>query len=153
MVDAAVLSTDSVDGENSAQGLSEGAEFLHDILLTLQKRHTSSKTSKGPAEVPVLIASNKVDLFTALPTNLVKSMLETEISRLRGTKSRGLLDSGVGMDNDMEDRDVLGGAGEGAFEFGLMEEYNVPVEVIGGNVTGNDGADVEKWWQWIGDHL
>ena len=58
------------------------------------------------------------------------------------------------MDDDTADeRDTLGGAGEGAFEFGLMEEYNIPVEVIGGNVLGVEGATVGQWWDWIGNHL
>lgn len=151
MVDATSLSTSS--GGEAAAGLSEAAEYLHDILLTLQKRHTSAKTSKGPTEIPVLVASNKLDLFTALPTQLVKDKLQAEINNLRSSRSKGLLDSGVGMDDNMEDRDILGGGGEGKFDFGLMEEYNIRVDVLGGNVSGAEGADVGNWWQWIADHL
>jgi signal recognition particle receptor subunit beta len=153
VVDAATLAAgseeDVVDG-----GLAEAAEYLHDILLTLQKRFTSSKSSKGPSEMPVLIAANKLDLFTALPAKLVGSSLEAELSRIRASRSKGLLDSGIGMDDDgAEDRDTLGGGGEGSFKFMMMEEYNVPVEVAGGNVTGTEGPQVQKWWEWIGNHL
>lgn len=152
VVDAATLSNDTEDVVEG--GLTEAAEYLHDILLTLQKRYTSSKSSKGPSEMPVLIAANKLDLFTALPAKLVGSSLEAELTRIRASRSKGLLDSGIGMDDDnAEDRDVLGGAGEGAFKFGIMEEYNIPIEVLGGSVAGNDGTDVQNWWQWVANHL
>lgn len=152
VADAATLSNDTEDLVEG--GLTEAAEYLHDILLTLQKRYTNSKTSKGPSEMPVLIAANKLDLFTALPAKLVGSSLEAELTKIRTSRSKGLLDSGIGMDDDMaEDRETLGGAGEGSFKFAMMEEYNVPIEVAGGNVTGAEGANVDKWWAWIGNHL
>ena len=150
VADAAALSADGDD----TNALTETAQYLYDTLLTLQTRHTTSKTSKGPAEMPVMIAANKLDLFTALPAKLVKNVLETEITKLRSTKSKGLLDSGIGMDDSAtEYQEALGGAGEGKFEFKLMEEYNVPVEILGGNVLGSEGADVAKWWDWLGKHL
>ncbi|KAL9091542.1 MAG: hypothetical protein Q9159_001402 [Coniocarpon cinnabarinum] len=149
VVDSAALSADVEDTE----ALTETAQYLHDILLTLQTRQTRSKSSRGVAQMPVMVAANKLDLFTALPAKLVKSTLESEITRLRSTKSKGLLDSGVGMDdNDQDDREVLGGAGEGKFEFKLMEEYDVPVEVLGGSVQGAE-PDTAAWWTWIGQNL
>lgn len=150
LVDASALSSDTED----TTALTETAQYLHDILLMLQSRHTSAKTSKVAAETSVMIAANKLDLFTALPAKLVKSSLEAEITKLRNTKSKGLLDSGIGMDdNGMEDQEILGGAGEGKFEFKLMDEYNVHVEVVGGNVLGSSGDDTAKWWDWIGRQL
>lgn len=152
VVDAATVAPDN--GESVDDSLTETAQYLHDVLLVLQKKHTASKTSKGPAEMPVLIAANKLDLFTALPAKLVRRALEDEITKLRNTRSKGLLDSGIGMSDEIdEERDILGGGGEGRFEFGLMEEYNVRVEVIGGNVLGSDSADVANWWDWLGRHL
>ncbi|KAI9719328.1 MAG: hypothetical protein M1828_006229 [Chrysothrix sp. TS-e1954] len=149
IVDAAALSTSS-----ESDGLTEAAQFLHDILLALQKRHTSAKSSRGPPEMPVLIVANKLDLFTALPAKLVKKNLETEISKLRNTKSRGLVDSGIGMDDHtLDDQEMLGGNGEGKFDFGLMEEYNVQIEVLGGSVFGTNGPDTRDWWQWISRYL
>ncbi|KAJ9669831.1 hypothetical protein H2201_000217 [Coniosporium apollinis] len=156
LVDAANLSSDSagVSGSNSS-GLTEAAEYLHDILLALQKRYTNAKTSKGPRETPVLIAANKMDLFTALPAPLVKAALEAEITRVRDTRAKGLLDSGIGMDEDgdREEKDWLGDGGEGKFTFKQMEEVNVMVEVKGGNVVGGQGGEVGEWWEWIGRQL
>ena len=150
VVDAATLSASA--GESN--GLTEAAQYLHDVLLALQKRHTSAKSSRGPAEMPVLIAANKLDLFTALPAKLVRKNLELEITKLRNTKSKGLIDSGIGMaDDKMDDQDMLGGNGEGKIEFGLMEEYNIPIDVLGGSVLGTDGADTKDWWQWISRYL
>ncbi|KAK4971840.1 hypothetical protein LTR28_013099 [Elasticomyces elasticus] len=159
VLDAAAISPDSDDGGGSSAprggtgNLTETAEFLHDVLLLLQKRHTASTTSKGPQKIPVLVAANKMDLFTALPAPLVKKRLEAEIGRVRVTRAKGLLDSGVGMEHDLggEEREWLGEGGEGAFEFAQMEECGVEVVVEGGCVKGD--ADVERWWEWIGEQL
>ena len=156
VVDAASISAslddDTVGGSAS---LTETAEYLHDVLLTLQKRQTSKKSAKRDAELPILVAANKLDLFTALPAKMVKRELEKEITKLRETRSKGLLDSGVGMDDVVEDdeREVLGGAGEGSFSFGLMEEYGISIDVRGGSVSAPDGADVGAFWEWIAEIL
>ena len=150
MVDAAALSSDAEDTAT----LTETAQYLHDILLVLQNRQNSAKTSKGPTEISIMVAANKLDLFTALPAKLVKKSLESEITKLRISRSKGLLDSGVGMSDDLTDeQEILGGAGEGGFEFKLMEEYNVFVEVVGGNVLGSEGADTKSWLEWFGQQL
>jgi len=135
-------------------GLREAAEFLHDVLLTLQIRAASTKTSRAPSEIPVLVAANKLDLFTALPATLVKSALEKEITSVRTSRSKGLLDSGIAMNgaDSGDDKNWLGDGGEGTFEFSQLEEANITVTVIGGNVIGN-GADIIKWWDWIGSIL
>ncbi len=125
-------------------------------MLLLQRRATGAKSSKAPAELPLLVAANKLDLFTALPAPLVKTALEAEITSVRNSRSKGLLDSGIGMGDTAdpgEERDWLGDGGGGKFEFSQMEEFNVPVTVAGGNVAGSEGADVTKWWDWIGSHL
>ena len=137
-------------------GLAEAAEYLHDVLLALQKRYTAAKTSKSPREVPVLVAANKLDLFTALPPNLVRIALEKAITDVRRTKAKGLRDSGVGMgeeDGVEDERDWLGDGGDGAFDFGQMDEVNVHVQVRGGNVMGADGADARDWWEWVAEQL
>jgi signal recognition particle receptor subunit beta len=87
-------------------GLNESAEYLHDVLLALQKRYTGAKTSKGPKEIPVLVAANKLDLFTALPPHLVKISLEKEISEVRRRRAKGLKDSGVGLGDGGEADDA-----------------------------------------------
>jgi len=159
LVDAADLASSSATGTAADTGLREAAEYLHDILLLLQKRATTGaggKAARTPAEMPVLVAANKLDLFTALPATLVKGVLEAEITKVRSSRAKGLLDSGIGMgemgDVD-EERDWLGDGGEGKFEFSQMEEVNVSVTVAGGSVTGSEGADVAKWWEWIGSQL
>ena len=151
LVDAANISAGS-DG-HGGEGLREAAEYLHDVLLQLQKRSSNSKTSRAPKEMPVLIAANKLDLFTALPAALVKIALESEITRVRSSRAKGLLDSGVGMNDVEEERDWLGDGGDGAFGFSQMAEVNVPIAIIGGNVMGSDEADVVQWWDWIGGNL
>lgn len=153
MVDAADLSMANSGTGNET--LRQTAEYLYDVLLLLQKRSTSSKTSKAPKELPVLIAANKLDLFTALPAPLVKTALESEISNVRSSRTKGLLDSGIGI-NDLdigEEKEWLGDGGDGKFEFSQMDDVNVAVSVAGGNVLGADGPDVKQWWNWIASNL
>jgi signal recognition particle receptor subunit beta len=119
----------------------------------LQKRSTGSKAAKALKDIPVLIAANKMDLFTALPAALVKSSLEAEITKVREARSAGLLDSGIGMEEDNEENDDwLGEMGSKDFKFKQMEEFDVSIEVHGGNVCG-DEPRVDKWWQWIAERL
>ena len=148
VVDAATLSA----GDES---LRQTADYLHDILLLLQKRLAGGKAAKALKEISVLIAANKMDLFTALPAALVKSSLESEITKVRTSRSKGLLDSGIGMGDGVDDEkdDWLGEMGSTDFKFAQMEEFDVQVEVIGGNVVGSDGATVDKWWRWVSERL
>lgn len=150
VVDAAQLGDEA--------GLNEAGEYLHDVLLSLQKRYTNAATSKGPKEIPVLVAANKMDLFTALPPNLVKTSLEKTITEVRANKAKALRDAGAalsgGEDEVDEEKEWLGEGGEGAFTFEQMRESGTSVDVIGGNViAGKEGGDVEKWWQWIAEQL
>ena len=155
-----IFAVDAADLSNGSSGMSneslrQTAEYLHDLLLLLQKQAANTRTSKGPKELPVLIAANKMDLFTALPAPLVKNALESEITNVRNAVSKGLLDSGIGMsDLDANDeKEWLGDGGEGNFEFSHMRESNVYVDVAGGNVLGSDVPDVKQWWDWIGSNL
>ncbi|GKT88882.1 SRP receptor beta subunit [Colletotrichum tofieldiae] len=146
MVDAAAISENEV--------LAPTASYLYDVLLGLQKRASSSKSSKPPAPIPVLVAANKTDLFTALPGALVKSNLEAEITRIRSSRSKGLLDSGVGIDEigSEEHDDWLGAYGTEKFTFDQLREFDVDVDVIAGNVTGS-GSGPDKWWSWIAQRI
>ena len=145
LVDAAALSSGD-------EGLQQSADYLHDVLLLLQKG-SGNKAAKALKEIPVLIAANKMDLFTALPAALVKNSLESEITKIRTSRSKGLLDSGIGMDHgDDEKDDWLGEMGSDNFKFSQLEEFDVTVEVIGGNVLG-DVPTVKKWWGWVSDRL
>lgn len=157
MVDAADISSSSSSSSGIGnEALRQTAEYLHDLLLLLQKR-ANTKTARVGAEIPVLVAANKLDLFTALPAPLVKTALENEITNIRNSRNKGLLDSGIGMDSydsgAGEEREWLGEGGEGKFEFRQMEDSNVRVSVVGGNVVGAEGADVKALWGWIGENL
>lgn len=105
----------------------------------------------------MLIAANKLDLFTALPAPLVRTALEAEITQVRSSRQKGLLDSGVGMDDDAGgvggERDWLGEEGEEKFTFAQMEELGVKISVRGGNVSGGEQPDVKEWWAWIAEFL
>ena len=150
LVDAADLSS---TGADAGEGLRQAAEYLHDVLLLLQKRITSSKTAKSPQEMPLLVMANKLDLFTALPAPLARTVLEKEITKTRSNKGKGLLDSGIDDENAGEEREWLGEGGGVPFEFSQMEEMAVPVKVVGGNVMGPDGSDVHHLWEWLGSVL
>ncbi|KAI1476873.1 hypothetical protein K445DRAFT_322621 [Daldinia sp. EC12] len=141
-----------VDAASLDDGLADAASFLYDVLLALQKRTGAGKTSKAPTAIHVLIAANKLDLFTALPASLVRSNLEAELGRIRQSRSKGLLDSGVGVDDigSEEQDDWLGQYGSEKFSFGQMREFDIEVDVIGGSVL--DGK-VDKWWDWISDRI
>lgn len=127
------------------------------MLLALQKRYTSATSSKGPKDIPVLIAANKMDLFTALPAQLVKLQLEKGITEVRSNRAKALKDAGAalsgGEDEVDEEGEWLGEGGEGAFEFGMMAESGIAVDVLGGNVVGKERGDVGGWWAWIAEHL
>lgn len=151
VVDASALGEQDV--------LAPTASYLYDVLLSLQKLSSSdggasSGAAKKQKPVPVLIAANKMDLFTALPSTLVKVNLEAELTRIRQSKSKGLLDSGVGIDDvGSEEQDSwLGEYGSEKFQFKQMQEFDIDVDVLPGNVTG-DGPGVDKWWWWIAQRV
>jgi signal recognition particle receptor subunit beta len=152
LIDAANLS--STSGGRAEGGLTEAAEYLHDILLNLQRRQSKARKSKGSYEIPLLVAANKMDLFTALPAKLVKSELEAAIARVRDTKAKNLLDSGIGTEDSWaEERDWLGEPGTTKFTFEQMADHHVSVQVLGGNVYGQEGANVAEWWRWIANQI
>ncbi|KAL2270506.1 hypothetical protein VTJ83DRAFT_2690 [Remersonia thermophila] len=151
VVDAAALA------DSDAPYLAAAAEHLHDALLALQRRHRARKGSRAPPAVPVLVAANKLDLFTALPAALVKSHLEAEIGRIRRARSKGLLSSdrhdADGLDADEDEADAwLGSYGSDKFSFKEMLEFDIEVDVLGGNVVG-EGPGADKWWRWIAERL
>lgn len=150
VVDAAALGEQDV--------LAATASYLHDVLLFLQRSSASGKkpgakkAAAGP--VPVLIAANKSDLFTALPSTMVKTSLESEITRIRSSRSKGLLDSGAAADDmDSEEQDAwLGEYGSEKFSFKQMGEFDIDVQVLPGNVKG-EGPGADKWWWWIAQRI
>ncbi|KAI8948794.1 signal recognition particle receptor beta subunit-domain-containing protein [Xylaria longipes] len=141
-----------LDAATLDDALADAATYLYDVLLALQKRAGSGRTSRSPNAVHVLIAANKLDLFTALPPLLVRNNLEAELGRIRQSRSRGLLDSGVGTDEiGSEEQDSwLGEYGSEKFTFGQMREFDIEVDVVGGSVLE---GNVDKWWEWIAGRI
>ncbi|KAI9886451.1 MAG: hypothetical protein M1823_001769 [Watsoniomyces obsoletus] len=155
VVDAADLSA-SGPADQTRGGLREAAEYLYDLLLRLQRIMNGGKSSRRPKAIPVLIAANKQDLFTALPAPLVKTALEGEMTQIRESRSKGLLDVGTSQGAtavNEDENDWLGDPDEKQFRFTQMSEVNVSVEILGGQVLGSDGADAKQWWQWIGAQM
>ncbi|KAI3399889.1 hypothetical protein diail_5400 [Diaporthe ilicicola] len=146
VVDAAAVSEPDV--------LADTASYLYEVLLALQRRMGSTRTSKAPYAIPVLVAANKTDLFTALPARLVRTNLEKELGRIRSARSKGLLDSGAGGDGAGGDDadDWLGEYGSAEFKFDQMREFDTEVDVVSGNIIG-DGPGADAWWSWIGSRI
>ena len=114
MVDAA--SFEGADNTNAR----DTATYLHDVLLRLQKRgRVKQGKKKLRNDIPVLVAANKQDLFTALPPGAVRERLETDIERVRRSKSRGLVT--VGTDETEDPEESLGGDGEERFTFKMLK--------------------------------
>lgn len=99
-----------------------------------------------------------MDLFTALPANLVKLQLEKAITEVRTRRAKALRDAGAalsgGEDEVDEEKEWLGEGGEGVFEFAQMQEIGTNVVVVGANVVnGKEVGSVGGWWEWIAEHL
>ena len=99
-----------------------------------------------------------MDLFTALPANLVKSLLEKAITESRANRAKALRDAGAALagneDEVDEEKEWLGEGGEGDFRFEMMRESGTSVDVLGGNVvSGKEVGNVGKWWEWVAEHL
>lgn len=152
MLDSSAMDTSAADGGENAK---DTVAYLHDVLLALQRRPKVLKKAKRD-EIKVLVACNKQDLFTALPTNIIKSRLESELERVKASKRKGIsaVDAREDVDED-EDETVLGGGGEQKFSFEtLEEEFGIAVDVEGGSVKGEeDQKGVKIWEEWIGSCL
>ncbi|KAI6246863.1 Signal recognition particle receptor subunit beta [Erysiphe necator] len=138
--------------KNGDDYLRSTAEYLYEVLLLLKKKAEESNYLKVTS---VLIAANKMDLFTALPKELIQNNLESEISKLRISKIYGLQDSGaaeeIGLDDEKDE--WLGENGSEKFQFShLRESINLSIEILGGNVNGKN-PHVEEWWAWIARQL
>jgi hypothetical protein len=97
-----------------------------------------------------------MDLFTAQPSAIVKSLLEKEIGKVRSSRSKGLLESSIENGGDLDDMDHddwLGETGSNQFKFEQLVEFSISIEVAGGCALGESQTDAQKWWNWIADRL
>ncbi|PYH95367.1 P-loop containing nucleoside triphosphate hydrolase protein [Aspergillus ellipticus CBS 707.79] len=153
VVDTATLS--------EAETMRDTASYLYDVLLILQKRalKKGKYSLKAASEIPVLVAANKQDLFTALPSGSVREKLESEIDKIRKSRSKSLLDASVDPGIDEGEEDILGSSdARDIFSFkSLEEEIGLRVDVVGGAVKGDEngnlGSGIRKWEEWIGQCL
>jgi len=125
-------------------------DYLYHTLLTLQTRVLASTGSSRAAAsesnaIPVLIVCNKSDLFTALPAGKISKLLETELEKLRVSKSRGIVDVAEGEGGDGV-AEILGDDEGREFSWELLQEAGVRVTVKSGAVK--DGK-VKDWIEWI----
>ncbi|BCS17997.1 signal recognition particle receptor subunit beta [Aspergillus puulaauensis] len=152
MVDTAAIT--------ETEALRDAASYLYDVLLILQKRalQQGKSSAKAAAEIPVLVAANKQDLFTALPPISVREKLEAEIDRVRKSKNKGLMDASADVGEGEGEDDILGSYDvKDIFNFkDFEEEIGVNVEVVGGAVKSDEedvGAGVRRWEEWVGQCL
>ncbi|KAF8251365.1 hypothetical protein K440DRAFT_496844, partial [Wilcoxina mikolae CBS 423.85] len=127
----------------STQEWSDAAEYLYGVLLRVQKLLDTPGNKRDV--FPVLVACNKSDLFTALPAGRIRSVLKEELERVREGRSRGI----VGVGEEEEEVDVLGGGGR--FTFEALEELGVKV-VFKGASTLADGWRLALG-EWVGESL
>lgn len=118
------------------------AEYLYDVLLRLQNAASSTPASQPKK---LLIACNKSDAFTALPPSKIQKLLEEEITNMRVSKSKGILDIEDDGEGNQE-REWLGEGGDGSFSFQSMEEAGVEVEIKGGSVEKGEWKDRLNLW-------
>ncbi|OJD17973.1 hypothetical protein AJ78_02004 [Emergomyces pasteurianus Ep9510] len=156
-----IFMLDSTTLSQSDELLRDAATYLHDVLMALQNRvyhkgtRITSSSSKKIPKIPVLVAANKQDLFTALPPGSIKAKLESEIEKIRLSKRKGLLDVSMNALSVEDEQDMLGGdEEEGPFTFRMLDEQiGIKVDVIGGTVV-SDGEDraggVRRWEEWVG---
>lgn len=111
-----------LDAATLKQDLNSVANTVYSTLLAL------------PRPIHVLVVTNKSDLFTALPVNKVRELLEEEISTLKKTRDEGL--------EDDEERATLGGP---EFKFDELEEEGVVVEWTKGSIESREVAGILEW--------
>jgi signal recognition particle receptor subunit beta len=111
-----------IDAASVNKDLNSVANMVYSTLLAL------------PRPIHVLIVANKSDLFTALPVNKVRELLEGEISSLKKTRDEG-------MDED-EERTTLGGV---EFKFDELENEGVVIEWTRGSIEARKVAGVLEW--------
>ncbi|EWC47028.1 hypothetical protein DRE_03790 [Drechslerella stenobrocha 248] len=144
MLDSAVLS--------SQPRFTDTVEYLYELLLVIQKQYASlSDSSTGPPDpTKLLIACNKNDLFTALPSAKISSLLQTELGRMKETKRKGLLNAGAGEDDDEDLDRVLGDDNSNQVTWDGLREVGIEVSVQSGSIKRRA---LDGWKGWMSSCL
>ncbi|EPB81104.1 hypothetical protein HMPREF1544_12189 [Mucor circinelloides 1006PhL] len=116
-----------IDSTKVSREIRPVAEYLYDVLAKpiVQKQRT-----------PILIACNKADMITALPTEKIKLLLETELNRLRGTRT-----ARVEQQESDEQEAFLGYEGED-FKFDHVDN---DIEFESCSVENQDLEKIKDW--------
>ncbi|KAF3906612.1 hypothetical protein ABW20_dc0108979 [Dactylellina cionopaga] len=139
MIDSAVLS--------AQPRLTDTVEYLYELLLAIQKRYAVlSEATTSTEPIPLLIACNKNDLFTSLPSAKISNLLQTELGRMKESKRKGLLNAGAGEDDDEDLDRVLGDERSDEITWDALKEFGVDVTVQSGSIK--TGA-IQSWASWI----
>ncbi|CAO3669533.1 unnamed protein product [Umbelopsis ramanniana] len=118
-----------VDSTTVGRSARTTAEYLYDVLAN---QHTTK------SRIPIIIACNKTDLFTALPTSKIQTLLEAEINRLRATRSAAVEQQESSGDATAE---YLGYEGQD-FKFEHLEN---DVTLIGCSVENGELNSITEW--------
>jgi signal recognition particle receptor subunit beta len=111
-----------LDSASINRDLNAVANIVYSTLLAL------------PRPVDVLIVANKSDLFTALPVNKVRDLLESEISSIKKTRDDSV--------DDDEERVTLGGL---EFKFDELESDGVVVEWTRSSIESEQVEGILRW--------
>ncbi|EPS38340.1 hypothetical protein H072_7962 [Dactylellina haptotyla CBS 200.50] len=131
--------------------LTDTVEYLYELLLAVQKRYTVlSETTTTAEPIPLLIACNKNDLFTALPSAKISSQLQSELGRMKETKRKGLLNAGAGENDDEDLEQVLGDDRSDQITWEGLREFGVDVSLQSGSIKS---GSVGGWTSWVSECL
>lgn len=120
-----------IDAADGLETIKESARLLISVLEISES-----------SLIPVLIAANKFDLFSAVSVPKIKALLEQEISGLRDTRQQTVPSSENDGNWDGNEKEFLGVDGK-KFEFDDLESE---VDVRDGSVrTGR----TQKWDSWL----
>lgn len=140
-------------GDLSAQGrITDTVAYLYEILVAAQQRYTRlSESSSGSLEpLPVLIACNKSELFTALPANKISALLQSELGKMKETKRKGLLNAGADAEDDENIDEILGDENSNNITWEGLREYGVDISIHSGSIKKED---IGQWKSWISSSL
>ncbi|KAK9325938.1 signal recognition particle receptor beta subunit-domain-containing protein [Lipomyces orientalis] len=124
--------------------LREAAEYMYDILRI---------TERVRGGTDMLVAANKSELFTAVPAKRLRTLLETELYKIRESRAKSVSKvaaDGEKDDSDDDNEDIVGGSGwlgkrgeKGSFK---LEDLETEVTVLDGSV---DSGKIDAWIGWM----